>query len=300
MNEKIIHWVMTHQSWIVTGGVALMLLLVLGAAQRAWRQVLRLDNAAEVLQGALVRPIYQQLMPRTPEEERSLRGRLSQAGYYDDDAVRRYLMGRIAALVGAVGLGLFIWLVEGTTFNPLFLILGFLGLAWFLPNLWLDRLIGQRQQRISRVLPSVVDLLVLCLDVGLSLDSAFARVTEEIRSMEPLMADEAQFMRGEMQAGLTFSQALKRMAERVDLEELINLARLIGQATDLGTSITNALREYAEQSFQKRVLALEEFAGKVSAKLVMPLTMCFLPAVMIALVGPSIIKLGSVFGQGAQ
>ena len=113
-------------------------------------------------------------------------------------------------------------------------------------------------------------------------------------NIEPLMADEAEVVTGEMSAGLTFPQALKRMADRVDLEELTTLARLINQASQLGASITQALREYSEAAFNKRMMSLEEHAGKISAMLVMPLTLCFLPACILAVIAPAIIRFATM------
>ena len=298
MDAQIMHWILTHQSWIMTAAVGGLLLFVLVSLRSAWREVSKMDNALQVLQTAFIRPIYEQLAPKTAADERTLRMRLSRAGINDEAGVRKFILGRISLLGFAFAVTAMVGILSLAVGKMPLVFLVTVGAAWLLPNFWLDTRIDLRKQRISRVLPSVVDLLVLCLDVGLSLDASFARVTTEIRSMEPLMAEEADFMRSEMQSGMSFSTCLKRMAECVDLEELINLSRLISQATDLGTSITSTLREYAEQSFQKRSLALEEYAGKVSARLVLPLTLCFLPAIMITLVGPAIIKMASVFGGG--
>lgn len=109
------------------------------------------------------------------------------------------------------------------------------------------------------------------------------------------MAEEAGIMVSEMGAGLTFPQALKRLAERVGVDDLTVLSRLISQASALGASVVKALREYSDASFEKRVLAMEEKAGKLSSQMVLPITVCLLPSLLIALVGPAGITLVQAF-----
>ncbi len=263
----------------------------LRTAWLSWQDAVKLDQEERGTMQRLLGPLAKRMAPQTAVQVRELRLRLARAGILGDAAVRRWTVKRAAALAVAAGFSLLLTLANLSFLTQLFLTLLAASAALRLPEMWLERTIKERQRRLNRALPSTIDLMVLCLDVGLSIEAAFDRVTTEMRNMEPLMADEAQAVVGEMGAGLTFPQALKRMADRVDIEELSTLSRLINQASSLGASVTTALREYSESAFQKRMMALEEHAGKITAFLVMPLTMCMLPACILALIGPSIVSI---------
>lgn len=264
-------------------------------ALRAWRDAELLDHEEKSFLNRLTSPVANQLVPKNEIEIREMRLWLQQAGWRDDAAIARYLALRLTCLLSGVGAALLLMLSVdgmGTKFAAGALCLG-IGLN--LPAVRLNSLRTNRQGQIERALPSLMDLMVLCLDVGLSVEAAFDRVTSEMRSLEPLMSEEAALMGKEMAAGLTFPQALKRMAERIGLEDLTTLSKLISQAALLGASIATTLREYSIAASEKRVLKLEERAGKISSLLVLPIALCMLPATLIAVAGPAIILLGGVF-----
>jgi tight adherence protein C len=258
----------------------------------AWRDIAKLDRDQYRAMGEqLTRPLQDRLRPKTEIEIRTLKLTLTRAGWRQNNAVERYVALRVLALgVGAAAA--FATVLLGFDALHVLLMGGVFVLAGnAYPDYMLRRRLEERQAKIGRVLPAVVDLMVLCLEVGLSLEASFERVTTEIADLEPLMAEEASLMLSEMSSGITFPQALNRMAERVGYEDLLTLSRLISQASLMGASITRALREYSEASFQKRVVSLEEQAGKITSMMVMPVTLCMLPAAMIALVGPAVLML---------
>jgi tight adherence protein C len=263
-------------------------------AMVAWQDAVKLDGEERSTVQRLLNPLAAGLAPQTEIQIRAARLRLARAGFNGEHALRSFMLIRAAAIVAAFLLVLFMW---GFGARPLvFAVVSCVGAFAGLrgPDWFIDKQVTERKHRLGRALPVTIDLMVLCLDVGLSIEAAFDKVTTEVRSIEPLMSDEAAVVTKEMGAGLTFPQSLKRMADRVDLEELTTLARLINQASQLGASITQALREYSEAAFTKRMLALEEHAGKISAYLVLPLTICLLPACLLALMGPAIIKIAAV------
>ena len=274
----------------------IMAVAFLYGGARAWKDVVLLDQEERNIFDRVMSPFVSRMVPRTEVEVRELRMRLNRAGIRGDGAVRRFTLVRATVLGSATVAGAAVFFSSFVGALSLPLGTGLLYLAYKAPEYWLDQQILGRQLRIARALPSTIDLMVLCLDVGLSVEAAFERVTQEMRNMEPLMAEEAQMMVGEMGAGLTFPQSLKRMADRIDIDELTTLSRLISQASGLGASITQSLREYSEASFTKRMLQLEEHAGKISAYLVMPLTVCMLPASLLALMGPAAVTLMQTMG----
>lgn len=261
----------------------------------SWRDVSKLDQEQYGLRDRLLRPLTEKIAPRDAIAIRTLRLQLVRAGLRQDNAIEKYTTMRVVGLCGAGG-WTFLVAVAGADALRVLSLGGIAFLIAFLaPDFYLQQLTKKRQAGISRALPMLTDLMVLCLDVGLSIEAAFERVTAEMKTMEPLMAEESSLMLSEMQAGLTFAAALKRMAERIGVDDLTTLSRLISQASQLGASVAQALREYSEASFQKRMMNLEERAGKISAMMTMPITICMLPAAMIALIGPAIIMLIAAF-----
>ena len=256
-----------------------------------WKDLQKLHKEEHFLRDRFLAPLVERVAPKDVIAIRQLRMQLVQAGFRDDNAIGRYTQARIAALAAAA-VWTFCLVVSGTEASRLVLLSGLAFVSAMMgPESYLRRRAEARQQRVTRALPMLTDLMVLCLDVGLSVEASFERVTAEMRTMEPLMSDEASLMLSEMSAGLTFAQALRRMAERIGTEDLTTLSRLISQASLLGASVAQALREYAEASLVKRMLTLEERAGQISSMLTLPITACLLPAAMVALIGPSIILL---------
>lgn len=284
-----------HAYYVVAVGLGLVLLWALRNMVTAVHDVERMAQEQGNVGRRIMRPLIDRVRPRDAIAIRKLRHELMQAGYRDDSALERYTLVRFIGLgsVVPVVLGLLLGGAEPLQF---LLFSGVAGYAGFvLPDVWLSRKRSARQARLARALPPMIDMMVLCLEVGLSIEASFERVAMEMRSMEPLMAEEAGLMVTEMGAGLTFPQALKRLAERVGVDDLTVLSRLISQAAQLGASVVKALREYSDASFEKRVLAMEEQAGKLSSQMVMPITICLLPCLLIALVGPAAISLAKAF-----
>jgi tight adherence protein C len=292
--ENLKYFLLHYYSQVCMAGLCAAAAYCIRVALIAWQDAVKLDQEERSTVQRLLSPLAAQLAPQSEIQVRQLRQQLGRAGFHSEQDVRRFTFVRAAVLASALLLCALVVFGHLSFFKTLVSIPLLLLAGLRLPDSWLDRRVKQRQHRINSALPATIDLMVLCLDVGLSIEAAFERVTQEMRSMEPLMAEEAQAMMGEMGAGLTFPQALKRMADRIDIEELTSMARLISQASALGASVTQALREYSEASFNKRVMALEEHAGKISAWLVMPLTLCMLPASILVLLGPAIV---SVMGQ---
>ena len=116
-----------------------------------------------------------------------------------------------------------------------------------------------------------------------------ARVAEEIDFSDPEMSEELSVVIGEMRAGLTTASAFKKLSDRVTSDEVRNLTNVIIQSATLGAALGRTLREYASSARRKRELALEELAGKVTAGLTLPLTLCLLPSAVIAMLGPAVV-----------
>lgn len=287
-----------HTQAIIAGLVGLTMVFFFRRSLRAWKDIVQLDKEQyKEVSSQMLKPLAERLAPQSEIAVRELRMMLMRAGLRTPNAVERYSAGRVTALCIGAGIAFGCVLLGLDAMHLLVMGGASLYAGWAYPDFSLRQKIESRQAKIARALPSLVDLMVLCLDVGLSLEASFERVTSEMADLEPLMAEEASQMLSEMSSGITFPNALKRMADRIGYEDLITLSRLISQASLMGASIARALREYSDASAQKRLISMEEKAGKITSMMVLPVTLCMLPAAMIALVGPAILMLVKMIAQ---
>ncbi len=227
--------------------------------------------------------------PTEVEELTALRRRLAQAGRRGEAEVEIYSAIRAGGmLVGALFFLLLIVALggKGLLFGGLIL-----GAAFFGPVWWLRAKISGRQQRLNLALPSALDLLVTCMEAGLSLEHALARVAGEMGISQPEMADELTIVVGEVRTGLSVSASFRNLASRVTSDEMRSLCTVIIQSSGLGAPLGRALREYAASARRRRMLALDETAGRITAGLTLPLTLCLLPAAILAILGPAVVMI---------
>jgi tight adherence protein C len=227
--------------------------------------------------------------PTEPEEMSALRRQLSQAGRRGEAEVEIYSAIRAGTML--VGALFFLLLVvtlkaKGLLFGGLVL-----GCAYFGPVLWLRSRVKGRQHRLSLALPSALDLLVTCMEAGLGLEHALARVAGEIGISEAEMADELSMVVGEIRTGLSVGASFRKLASRVTSDEMRALCTVVVQSAGLGAPLGRALREYAASARRRRILALDETAGRITASLTLPLTLCLLPAAILAILGPAVVMI---------
>lgn len=170
------------------------------------------------------------------------------------------------------------------------------GLAFWIPNLVLNNKIKERQQAIERSLPDAMDLLVTCVEAGLGLDAAMARVSEEMMLASPVLAAELNQTFLEVQAGVARPDAFRRLAERTGVEDLRALSAMLIQTDTFGTSVARALRVHSEGMRVKRMQRAEEKAAMVSVKMTIPLVLCILPSLIAVVMGPAAVMIKSAFG----
>ena len=142
-----------------------------------------------------------------------------------------------------------------------------------------------------------MDLLVTCVEAGLCLDAAMARVTAEMELAAPVLAQELKQMLLEIQAGVRRSDAFHRLSNRTGVEDLRTLSAMIIQTEMFGTSVARALRVHAEGMRTKRMQRAEEKAAMVSVKMTIPLIMCILPSLFAVVLGPAIAMITKRMGQ---
>ena len=237
---------------------------------------------------------FQNVLPRSEKEQTALEKRLLRAGLREARYPSIFYGAKVlvpvalCALVTATGL---------FQLSPLFVYTVACGLGFLAPDLWLTRRIAARQLAIRLGLPDALDLLVICVEAGLSLDKASLRTAEELRLSEPEIADELGLVNLEQRAGRPRPDAWNRCAERTGVDTVRALAALLIQADKFGTSVGKALRAYSETLRTRRRQEAEERAATTTVKLVFPLVLFIFPSLFVVTLGPSMIIMFEAFEQ---
>ena len=161
--------------------------------------------------------------------------------------------------------------------------------GFYLPDLWLYNRILRRQDEIRKGLPDALDLLVVCVEAGMGLDSAISRVAEEITLTHKTLGEELKLYGLEQRAGKSRQAALKSLGARIDMDDVDNLVSLLAQTDKFGTSLAQALRVYSDTFRTKRFMKAEEIASRLGAKLLFPLILFIFPSLFVAILGPAVI-----------
>lgn len=245
------------------------------------------------------------LEPQDAKEYSSVRLKLLQAGYRTKDAVRIYHFAQFAlGLIGlALGSAYAIWqsaIGDPSTTNMVLYSMGPGVLGYMGPKYWVNRRQQTRQQEITNGFPDSLDMMLVCVEAGQSLDQAIIRVSKELRAGFPDLADEYELVSYEMKAGKDKTQVLRDMAERCGVSDVSSFVTVLIQSQQFGTSIAEALRVYASEMRDKRVMRAEEKANTLPTKMTLATMMLTVPPLLIILIGPSIYDIYVTLGGGAQ
>ncbi len=232
--------------------------------------------------------------PKDQAETSRLRQTLVSAGHRNPRAPIIFLGTKLLLML--IGVGIFsLFGGELTKDKPMsYFIGGMVGSAmvgFYAPQLWLSTAVQKRKERIIDGFPDALDLMVVCVEAGLGLDQAIARVGEEISIGHKDLGEEFQILSLELRAGLTREQSLRNLNQRTDVEEIRSLVALLIQTDRFGTSIGQALRVHSDSMRMNRRLKAEEMAAKLPVKLMGPLILCIFPALLIVIMGPGVILL---------
>ncbi|HWR58734.1 MAG TPA: type II secretion system F family protein [Thermodesulfovibrionales bacterium] len=177
-------------------------------------------------------------------------------------------------------------------FTAIFAIAGFL-----LPSYWLSRKVKNRQTQIFHDLPDVLDLMTVCVQAGLSIDSAMIKICEDRHFQKSPLIDEMKVALQETRAGKQRSEALRDMGERSMVDDLRALSGMLIQTERLGTSLAQALLVHADSLRTKRRQMAEEAAAKVAIKLLFPLVFFIFPALLVVILGPAVLRIIKTLGE---
>lgn len=232
----------------------------------------------------------QYLEPQNQSEFSAVRLQLVRAGYRSKGAVQTFYFAQFALGIGGLVLGtLFVMIVGGGSAQSSILTVLVPGcVGYYAPKYWVTRRIQNRTDEITSGFPDSLDLMLVCVEAGQSLDQAIIRVAKEMRTGYPALSEEFEIVAYEMKAGKDKTRVLRDMSERVGIQDVNSFVTTLIQSATFGTSVAEALRVYAAEMRDKRVMRAEEKANKLPTKLTLGTMMFCLPPLLIILIGPSV------------
>lgn len=255
------------------------------------------DNAeaASAFQMRLLTPLAKTLLPEQDWRSSPLRARLVRAGFREPQALPLYLAAKLALGLGLPLLAGILLLAGGWgVTHPLpaaALVAVAAVLGFFAPNLFLLHHMERRQQTMAESFPDGLDMLVVCVEAGLSLDAAIQRVGKELEHSHPLLAEELALVSLELRAGRSRAEALHGLADRSGVDDIRAFVSILLQTQHFGSSIGGALREQANDLRQIRMQRAREKANKLPVKLIFPIMAFIFPAMFLVILGPALIRI---------
>jgi len=233
----------------------------------------------------LVKP-FQKVVPRSPQDVSGIQKRLTRAGYREKSYINIFYSAKV--MVPGI-LCILVTVTNAYSYAPLFIYGLAGGLGFLAPDFWLNHRVSARQRELRLGVPEALDLIVICVEAGLSMDKATMRTAEELRISQPAIAEELNLVYLEQRAGLPRADAWKHFGDRTDVDTIRSLASIVIQADKFGTSIGKTLRIHSETLRTRRRQDAEEQAAKTTVKLVFPLVLFIFPSLFVVTIGPSAI-----------
>ncbi|TCM84472.1 type II secretion system F family protein [Rhodovulum steppense] len=233
------------------------------------------------------------LEPQNEEEFSAIRLKMMRAGYRSKNAIRLFHFAQLALGLGLLVLGVLYTIVNSASdeVDTTKLILSVIipgAIGYYLPRYWVERRLQTRQEAITNGFPDSLDMMLVCVEAGQSLDQSIVRVAREMRAGFPDLAEEFEIVAQEMKAGKDKVQVLKDMAERCGVTDISSFVTVLIQSATFGTSIAEALRVFSAEMRDKRVMRAEEKANVLPTKLTLGTMMFTVPPLLIILIGPSV------------
>jgi tight adherence protein C len=164
-------------------------------------------------------------------------------------------------------------------------------IGYMAPKYWVTKRLQERQEEIVNGFPDSLDMMLVCVEAGQSLDQSIIRVSREVRAGYPALADEYELVSHEMKAGKDRVTVLRDMSERCGVPDVSSFVTVLIQSASFGTSIAEALRVYAGEMRDKRVMRAEEKANTLPTKMTLATMMLTVPPLLIILIGPSVYEI---------
>lgn len=242
----------------------------------------------------LMREVVKRLKLLHSAKTKKIADRLAQAGWRSKDAVVIYLFFRVSmpVVMWAVT-SLLVYVFEVYPLSPmgrLGVVLAGIVFGVYAPAIFVKNAVDKRRAQLRKGLPDALDLMVICTEAGLSLDSGLKRVAKEMTRSHPEIADEFGLTSVELGFLPDRSQALRNLARRTDLPSIRSLVNTLNQSERYGTPVAQALRVLASEFRNERMMKAEEKAARLPAILTVPMILFVLPPLFVVLLGPGILR----------
>jgi tight adherence protein C len=240
-----------------------------------------------------------QLLPGRVERIARLRADLTRTGVYEPSAVNVYWGAKLAAMAVFSMLSGLAPFLCGVLSLPWALFASTLACAAGLlaPSVWLRWRVSRRQRELRLALPDFLDMLVLCLEGGMSLTAALPRVIGEMVQVHATLGEELAIAQQTANLGLSVGDAFKQFGERCGLSEVKDLASVVLQSERFGASLVKTLRTHADAYRVERQQQAEEMAQKASVKILFPMLLFIFPAIFVVLLGPAAFQMAQIFSK---
>ena len=242
------------------------------------------------------------LEPKDATELSEMRKHLMRAGYRGRDAIRVYHAVQMILGIGGLVLGT-VWVLmqksNGAELSTNMMAIWTLGpgaIGYMLPKRYVNRRVEAREKEIISGFPDSLDLLLVCMEAGQSLNQAILRVSEEMKTSYPALSLEYQTVAQQLRAGMERSQVFRDMADRCNVDDITSFTTTLIQSQTFGTSISDALRVYSAEMRDKRIMRAEEKANTLPTKMTLATMMFTIPPLLIVLLGPSVYRIMQAFG----
>ncbi len=264
-----------------------------GGSKRALRRTEKVDKLERFAQF---------LEPQKKDELSAAKLKMLRAGYTSKNSVRMFHAIQFILGISFLVLGLIYALIQSlqtevsgmTTLMYALLPCAF---GYYLPKYWVDKRLQKRQTEIIQGFPDALDLMLVCVEAGQSLDQSLIRVGKESRAGYPALADEFDMVAQEVKAGKERVMVLKDMAERVGVPDVASFVTTLVQSATFGTSVADALRVYSADMRDKRIMRAEEKANMLPTKLTLGTMLFTVPPLLVILIGPSVYGIATMLGN---
>ncbi|MBA3910189.1 MAG: pilus assembly protein TadC [Rhodobacter sp.] len=242
------------------------------------------------------------LEPQKKDELSAAKLKMLRAGYTSKNAVRMFHAMQFLLGIMFLVLGLIYALIKSingelTTSSMLMYALLPCAVGYYIPRYWVDKRVEKRKTEIIEGFPDALDMMLVCVEAGQSLDQSIIRVGRESRIGYPSLADEFDMIAQEVKAGKERISVLKDMAERVGVPDVASFVTTLVQSATFGTSVADALRVYSADMRDKRIMRAEEKANMLPTKLTLGTMLFTVPPLLIILIGPSVYGIATMLGN---
>jgi tight adherence protein C len=229
-----------------------------------------------------------------------LRQELLRAGFFHPNAINYYIFGRIGLVVAFPVLAYVLnvtLLAHASSIARLGMVAIMTLLAIFGPDAYIARRQRTLVDQYGTAFPDLLDLMVVCVDAGLSLEAALERISREMVKKHRALGMNLLLLGAETRAGRSTVDALGSFADRLGLDEARSFVATLRQSVELGSDVADGLRVFSDEMRDKRLLRAEERANKLPVKMVLPLGICIFPVILMVVLLPVVVKLSTAFSH---